>query len=104
MKITLQDWDKQDEQFSALFNAWRDGDEESIDTLMNETMREQSPEVYDALILHRNEAWAARIKDIMDGKGRILVAVGAGHLVGDDSVPALLNAQGFDVTRYGVEE
>ena len=104
LKLTLEDWDKQDEQFSALFTAWRNGDAEEIDTLMNETMREQSPEVYEALIVRRNEAWAGRIKDVMAGEGRVLIAVGAGHLVGDNSVPALLNAQGFEVTRYGLEQ
>jgi|GEM_PF-18819 len=105
LKITLQEWDAQDEQFAALFKAWRDGDVGVIDTLMNETMREQSPEVYDALMLRRNEDWAARIKEVMAGEGRVLIAVGAGHLVGNEnSVPALLNAQGFEVTRYGVEQ
>ena len=72
--------------------------------MMNESMRDAAPQVYDALILRRNEAWAAEIAELMNGEGKALVAVGAGHLVGADSVPALLSAQGLDVERYGVED
>lgn len=102
LKITLRDWDNQDKQFSLLFNAWRNGDAETIDELMNDSMRDQAPEVYDTLIKHRNEVWVDRIETVMAGKGRVLIAVGAGHLVGDDSVPSLLISKGFEVERYGV--
>jgi uncharacterized protein YbaP (TraB family) len=100
--LTLRDWDRQKEEFDALFEAWRAGDAESIDALMNRPMRDEAPEVYDALVEKRNVAWAEEIAAAMAGRGKILVAVGAGHLVGDGSVPALLEAKGFAVERYGL--
>ncbi|GAB4519465.1 MAG: TraB/GumN family protein [Amphiplicatus sp.] len=101
--VTLRDWDKQQAQFDALFEAWRTGDAEAIDRLMNETLRAEAPKVYDALIVRRNEAWAAEIAGLMAGSGRALVAVGAAHLAGERSVPALLRERGFTVERYGLE-
>ncbi|MBB5519529.1 TraB/GumN family protein [Amphiplicatus metriothermophilus] len=101
--VTLREWDKQQEQFDALFEAWRTGDAESIDQLMNETLRAEAPKVYDALIVRRNEAWTEEIAHVMAGSGRALVAVGAAHLAGDRSLPALLREKGFAVERYGLE-
>ncbi len=103
LRFTLEEWEAQDEQFNALFAAWRDGDAAAIDEMMNASMRDLAPSVYDALLVDRNKSWAEDIADIMAGRGRVLVAVGAGHLVGEKSVPAMLRAKGFDVERYGVE-
>lgn len=101
--VTIQDWENQQEMFDELFNAWRLGNVGVIDEQMNGTMREQAPKVYDRLIVERNKAWAAELADeIRNGAGKTFVAVGVGHLVGDEnSVPALLKAEGFDVSRYG---
>ncbi len=104
LRLTLRDWDEQDEQFAELFRAWREGDVDAIDRLMNDTMRVDAPEVYDALLIQRNAAWGESIERLMAGRGRILVAVGAGHLVGDKSVPAILSEKGFDVSRYGLDD
>ncbi|MHA7873396.1 MAG: TraB/GumN family protein [Hyphococcus sp.] len=100
--ITIRNWENEQEMFDDLFNAWRTGDAAAIDAQMNDTMREQAPDVYERLIVERNEAWAAEIAEAIDsGSGQALVAVGAGHLVGEaHSVPALLRKKGFDVSRY----
>ena len=104
LQITLEEWDQQNQELQELFAAWSAGDVEKIDALMNGSMRTEAPQVYDALITNRNKAWVSRITDVMNDSGKVLVAVGAGHLVGDNSVPALLRAQGYEVTRIGVNE
>lgn len=103
--ITIRDWDKQAGAFDELFNAWAAGDMEFVDVQMNQDMREQAPEVYNRLIVERNAAWAEELDAAMKNEtGKGLVAVGAAHLAGEEfSVPALLAAKGYEVSRYGVE-
>ena len=103
LKFTLREWDQQETQLNALLDAWSRGDVDAIDAMMNASMLEDAPAVYDALIVRRNEAWVKEISKLLEGRGKTLIAVGAGHLVGDQSVPALLAAQGASVERYGLE-
>jgi len=41
----------------------------------------------------------AQIEIEFKGSGIDFIAVGDGHLVGDDSVPAMLKARGYSVSR-----
>lgn len=99
LRLTVAEWNDQQTEFRQLFDAWARGDGETIGELMNAAMRSQAPEVYQALIASRNEAWAETIAALLNRPGVTLVAVGAGHLAGPDSVPALLRARGIDVAR-----
>lgn len=103
--ITLRDWDNQQAAFDDLFTAWKTGDTDFIDAEMNDAMREQAAAVYERLIVERNIAWAEELDlALKNDAGKVFVAVGAAHLVGDDfSVPALLAAKGYEVTRYGLD-
>lgn len=65
--------------------AWNRGDIESF-TPMLEQMRTKSPETYKLLFNDRNGRWAAWIARRLQQPGTVFVAVGAGHLAGQDSV------------------
>lgn len=101
--LTLRDWENQTAAFAPLYDAWRTGNVDAIDVMMNDAMRDQAPEVYTRLIYDRNKAWVETLAAALDeGSGAALVAVGAGHVTsGRDSVPALLAAKGYEVSRYG---
>lgn len=104
LTATLEEWDQQTADLGKLYAAWRTGDADAIDALMNQPMRADAPKVFNILVTDRNERWADEIaKDMRSGAGVSLVAVGAGHLVGANSVPALLAAKGFKVERYGAD-
>jgi uncharacterized protein len=47
----------------------------------------------------RNAAWAEWVDRRMDQPGTVLVAVGAGHLAGEDSVQRMLADRGLQATR-----
>jgi hypothetical protein len=102
LTLTVRDWEKQIDELDKLFAAWKAGDADAIDALMNETMRKEAPAVYEVLVVKRNKAWTERIKAALESPGRKLIAVGAAHLVGADGVPAMLEAQGIAAPRYGV--
>lgn len=57
------------------------------------------PGLYQALIVDRNHAWVNRIVEMLERGNRPFVAVGAGHMIGTDGLPALLAARGYTVRR-----
>ena len=54
-------------------------------------------ESYDTLLTTRNENWVPGIKALLDEPGTKLVAVGAAHLAGPDSVIKMLKDDGIKV-------
>jgi len=79
--------------------AWMAGDIGALEAMSVGRLKD-SPELLDAMFVKRNLAWCDQIAAIMKGAGTSFVAVGAGHLVGEQSVPALLAERGFTVTPY----
>lgn len=82
----------------ALVDEWADGDVNGLGLLLANPDMMGSEEVYDALLKERNETWAPQIVAMLETPGTRLIAVGAGHLAGDDSVIAMLRGDGFEVT------
>ncbi|MBX3561537.1 MAG: TraB/GumN family protein [Sphingomonas sp.] len=76
-------------------SGWVSGDVESI----AEEMRAMNPDLYDALLTRRNAAWTDWLIARLERPGTVLFAVGAGHLAGEHSVQAMLEARGFTVAR-----
>lgn len=85
-------------EFNKMLGAWARGDVEAIGKTFNEDMA-GSPELQDALIRRRNHNWAGWVRRRLDTPGSVLVAVGAGHLAGTESVVDLLHRHGHEVTR-----
>jgi uncharacterized protein len=88
------------EYVDGMASAWLAGDTGELKAMVLDKLKEASPELYDALFVKRNLNWCDQIATIMQGTGTSFVAVGAGHLVGDESVPAILAKRGFTVTPY----
>ena len=82
----------------SMKDAWVAGDETALTTLINGSLAE-IPEVYDAVLVRRNKAWADEIEGLLSGKGSAFVAVGVGHLVGEGSLVALLKERGIEANR-----
>lgn len=80
-----------------LYRAWLRGDLGALNRMANEEMEAASPEIHEALITKRNRAWADQIAEILAGEGDVFIAVGAAHLVGDESVALLLRERGIAV-------
>ncbi|MEE2692525.1 MAG: TraB/GumN family protein [Pseudomonadota bacterium] len=97
--ITIEEFDDFKATTERILEAWRVGDVETLDAEILAPLRDASPKAFHALIVARNENWAKKIADLMSGEGDYFIAVGAGHLIGDDSVIDLLTEQGFTVER-----
>lgn len=85
-------------EVGALTAAWGRGDVATLEKVINEDI-DAVPAARKAILTDRNRRWSAWVKRRMDQPGTVLMAVGAGHLVGSDGVPTMLEAEGLTVTR-----
>lgn len=76
---------------------WVEGDAEALAQLMNEGLTD--PALADALLYSRNRSWAEWIDTRLDTPGTVFVAVGAGHLAGEQSVQDALASRGIATVR-----
>jgi uncharacterized protein YbaP (TraB family) len=84
--------------YDQMLSPWTRGDVKSIAVTFNKDLM-TSPELKASLLEQRNANWAKWIEQRLGQPGTILVAVGAGHLAGKDSVIARLQTEGYKVTR-----
>lgn len=89
---------KATEEAAALTQAWARGDVAALERMINEDV-DAVPAARAAIITDRNRRWSKWARKRMKTPGTLLVAVGAGHLVGPDGLPAMLAADGLRVTR-----
>ena len=101
LETTLDDVSKGLALVDTLAKAWINGDTKTINELALQDARAQAPEVYQQLLLQRNIQWSDKIADLLKRSGVQLIAVGAAHLVGDDSVQAQLAKRGIRVDHAG---
>ena len=83
-------------EFDAMLSAWVRGDVKAIARSFNHDLS-GSPALEQALLKTRNANWSKWIEQRMSQPGAIMVAVGAGHLAGRDSVIDLLKRNGYRV-------
>lgn len=97
LEDTLRQLDEDPGFYDRLIDAWARGDTRALEAMGLTPMKQVSLYLYDQLIVQRNRRWAETIATRMAGSGETVIVVGVGHLVGPDSVPALLRARGFTV-------
>ena len=85
-------------EFGAMLDAWKSGDVERIAKTFDKDLAE-TPALRDALMIQRNRNWAQWIEKRMARPGSVMLAVGAGHLAGTESVQRHLEAKGYRVQR-----
>ena len=95
---TLRDLEVTEQLFDDIYNAWKDGDTANLDKLLTESFKEYQG-VYDKLIVARNQNWVPQIESFLEQNENYLVVVGAGHLVGDQSVVRMLQMKGYTVRQ-----
>jgi uncharacterized protein YbaP (TraB family) len=90
-------------QLDELMTAWRTGDAaalyESTRREMEELPGETANLLYARIYDERNRRMAEKIAGFLATREVHFVAVGAGHLTGPASLPALLQEKGFSVRR-----
>ena len=85
-------------EFGGMLQAWTRGDVRGIARTFDRDLSE-SPAMQQALIRQRNSNWSKWIEQRMTQPGAVMIAVGAGHLAGKDSVVEMLKKDGYKVRR-----
>jgi len=99
LAVMLDDLDHAKKELEDMHRAYLSGDSDTMMSLVfSQENQRKFPELYEQLFYRRNQAWVPKIVEQLE-KGKAFVAVGAGHLLGDRSVVALLRAKGYKVER-----
>ncbi|MCE9523150.1 MAG: TraB/GumN family protein [Alphaproteobacteria bacterium] len=80
-----------------LLAAWSAGNGDDLAKFVDDGFKD-IPGLRSQLLVARNKRWLPQIKQMLGSESPHFVTVGVGHLVGKDSVVAMLRAAGFKVT------
>lgn len=95
----LEDPEAAQQKLVDMLEAYRQGDELRLAQLVFDPAEvARAPEMYERLFTRRNAAWMPRLERELEAGGAF-VAVGVGHLLGDDGLVAQLRERGFPVER-----
>ena len=94
----VEDASSMKDEFDQMLTAWTSGNVKEIARSFNSDLA-NAPELKDHLLVRRNANWAKWVRGRLAQPGTVLVAVGAGHLAGDQSVVSFLKKDGIKVTR-----
>jgi uncharacterized protein YbaP (TraB family) len=99
VEVTLKELDGLGPRLDALEGAWRAGDLSRLDALLLGDYR-QRPDLYQRLVVRRNAAWVAPVREFLRRPDDTLVVVGLMHLLGEQGLIAMLRKQGLKPERF----
>ena len=97
---TLRDLQKMDQMLARSVEYWRKGELQKLDQEMATDMRVETPEIYQQLLVARNQAWLPKIESLFSSKEIELVLVGSLHLAGSEGLLEQLIARGYQIAPY----
>lgn len=95
---TLKDLEIIEEMASRLLSSWRAGDLDELAAILFKSFREH-PDIMERLLIERNRNWLEKIEDLVEGPDNVLIVVGVGHLIGEQSLVDFLRENGFEVKQ-----
>jgi len=99
---TLEDAATMADEAERIVAAWQKGDARALQDQFLHGIREQ-PELYRRVVVDRNRKWASQLQALLADEHHYLVIVGTLHLVGPDSLIAMLAASGYEAQQMQTE-
>jgi len=100
IKTTLRDLHGIEAVLEKSLGYWRAGELEKLDKEMAANMRKETPEIYQQLLVARNQAWLPKIEQMFTTPEVELVLVGSLHLSSKDGLLAQLKKRGYKIKPY----
>lgn len=97
LETSMRELEEKPKSFDRLVEAWMKGDVNAIARDAVGPFRENAPEIFAQLVDRRNAAWTRTLHARLRGRGRTVVVVGMGHLIGPQGLPERLRALGYSV-------
>jgi hypothetical protein len=94
--VTLKEVNTPREWLDGLLDAWKTGDVAKLDKFINGDMA-TFPTLNKAVFHDRHVKWLPQIERMMADGGNHVIVVGTGHLVGKDSIIAMLRTKGVKI-------
>jgi uncharacterized protein YbaP (TraB family) len=99
LHYSLREADRNVQMIDEMSAAWERGDAEKMETLVQDEMQATFPSLYQTLIVERNQNWMPTITDLLTSEKQPMIVVGAGHVVGEDGLVAMLREKGYTVKK-----
>lgn len=97
---TMEDFDTIGDQLLRLVEGWRVGQTDFMTQQMIDPLKLEANEMYQSVLVKRNEKWAGVLIPHLEGAGTSVVAVGVAHLLGDESLLKAFEEAGYTVERH----
>jgi uncharacterized protein YbaP (TraB family) len=98
LESVLDDPARERVQYARMLKVWSKGDVRAMGETFNRELG-GAPALRENLLRKRNANWNRWLQQRLAQPGVTMVAVGAGHLSGNDSVIAMLKRSGYSVSR-----
>ncbi len=95
---SLQELEVLDAKASQMTEAWRNGDAEGLHGIIRMSFQ-GFPELHDRFMTERNRNWLPSIEALIRDEKKVLVVVGAGHLVGEEGLVRMLEDRGYRIEQ-----
>ncbi|MDX2321498.1 MAG: TraB/GumN family protein [Moritella sp.] len=79
--------------------SWRNGERQALVDLAITPLIKDFPDIYQSLLVQRNNNWLPQIETMFSNQSTELVLVGTLHLVGEDGLLKQLEAAGYKITQ-----
>ena len=106
LRVTLEEVEDTPKVLGAMIAAWRAGDGAKLHEELNRHFEPGDEPLMKRLLSDRNASWIPTIEAAIRTKAgeNTLFIVGAGHLVGPESVIAMLAAKGYEAVQWSPEK
>jgi uncharacterized protein YbaP (TraB family) len=94
----FDDQEKMDKMGEDIKDSWRSGKSKLLIRIQKE-MKEDYPEIYEKVLVTRNNNWISQISSYFDTESVEFVLVGALHLHGPDGILNLLKESGYSISQ-----
>jgi len=99
VQYALDDIKDMTKSMSQIRKSWREGDLAAMEAQELTEFRQEYPEIYQELLVKRNNTWMPQIQKMLTDKPVEFIMVGTLHLAGPDSLLAKLQDSGYQVEK-----